>query len=242
MSCDLERIYGELAARLPEDEGSDPTHLDETVIPPAPQELATDRLRIYRSQLQRLPGCRGDYLDIVAPRPTIRQLGLLVLAVLFHEQCDRSTLHLTHPDSVLKHIVTDYKHWKKSEVSGFRFRPWVLGYVPENVEHAFRTDDRGFSAPLLRLTNLSDCQHNENDWRTRDVLNWVGGAGATADVAEFLLNAGRESATWKSFTIPANGAFFTAEAKLWIPEHWEESRRRLHEAQKRSAQISADPI
>ena len=203
---------------------------------PAPGELATDRVRIYPIQQQRLPGCRGDYLNIVAPRSAIRQLGLLVLAVLFHEQWDRSTLDLTRSDSVVKHIVTDYKHWSKSQVSGFRFRPWVLGYVPEDVNHAFVSDDAGSSAPLLRLTNLSDCQRNENDWRNRDVLHWVGGAGATADVAEFLLNAGRESATWKSFTIPPNGAFFTAEAKFWIPEHWEESRRRLHEAVERSKQ------
>lgn len=73
MPCDLERVYGELARRLPENEGSKPVRLDENVIPSAPPELATDRVRIYRSQLQRLPGCRGDYLDVVAPRSAIRQ-------------------------------------------------------------------------------------------------------------------------------------------------------------------------
>src|SRR4029077_6116961 len=99
MPCDLERVYGELAGCLPEDEGSNPVHLDENVIPAAPPEVTTDRVRIYRSQLQRLPGCRGDNLDVVAPRSAIRQLGLLVLGVLFHDQCDRSILHLTHPDS-----------------------------------------------------------------------------------------------------------------------------------------------
>ncbi|HVG90339.1 MAG TPA: hypothetical protein VNB54_02510, partial [Alphaproteobacteria bacterium] len=217
MPCDLERVFGDLAGRLPEGEGSDPMRLDETVIPPAPLELTTDRVRIYRNQLQRLPGCRGDNLDVVAPRSAIRQLGLLVLAVLFHEQCDRSILHLTSPDSVLKHIVTEFKHWSKTEVSGFWLRPWVLGYVAEDVGHTFKTDEVGIAAPLLRLTNLSDCQHNESEWRNRDVLNWVGGASATAEVGEFLLNAGRETATWKSFTIPANGTFFTAEVQFWIP-------------------------
>ena len=127
MLCDLERVYGELAGRLPEDEGSAPVHLDEDVIPLAPPEITTDRVRIYRSQLQRLPGYRGDHLDIVAPRSTIRQLGLLVLAALFHDQCNRSILNLAHPDSALKHIVTEYRHWSKSDVSGFRFRPWVFG-------------------------------------------------------------------------------------------------------------------
>jgi hypothetical protein len=236
MPCDLERVYGELAGRLPEDEGSDPVHLDENVIPAAPPEVTTDRVRIYRSQLQRLPGCRGDNLDVVAPRSAIRQLGLLVLAVLFHDQCDRSILHLTHPDSVLKYIVTEHKHWSKSEVSGFRFRPWVFGYVPEDIGYTFSTDKVGFGAPLLRLTNLSDCQHDESEWQNRDVLHWVGGSAATAQVAEFLLNAGRKTATWKSFTIPANGAFFTAEVRFWIPEQWEEMRRQLDEAQKRSTQ------
>jgi len=238
MSCDLERIYGELAARLPEDNASEPFQLDESVIPPAPQELTTDQVRIFRGQLQRLPGCRGDYLDVVAPRSTIRQLGLLLLSVLFHEQCERSTLHLSQPESVVKHIVTEYKHWSKSQVSGFWLRPWVLGYVPEDVNHAFRTDEVGLSAPLLRLTNLSDCQHDENEWRNRDVLHWAGGRTASAEIAEFLLNAGRNGATWKSFTIPANGAFFTAEVKVWIHEHWEDTRRRLNGARERSKQNS----
>jgi len=206
------------------------------VIPAAPPEVTTDRVRIYRSQLQRLPGCRGDNLDVVAPRSAIRQLGLLVLGVLFHDQCDRSILHLTHPDSVLKHIVTEHKHWSKSEVSGFRLRPWVFGYVPEDIGHTFSTDKVGFGAPLLRLTNLSDCQHDESEWRNRDVLHWVGGSAATAQVAEFLLNAGRKTATWKSFTIRAKGAFFTAEVRFWIPEQWEGMRRQLDEAQKRSTQ------
>ena len=186
MPCDLERIFGELSTRLPEaEESDDPLHLDETVIPPTPPELTTDRVRIYRSQLQRLPGCRGDGLDVVAPRSAIRQLGLLLLSVLFHEQCDRSILHLTHPDSALKHVVTEYKHWSKSEVSGFRFRPWVFGYVPAGIGPTFETHEVGYGAPVLRLTNLSDCQHDESEWRIRDVLHWVGGTGATAQVGSF---------------------------------------------------------
>ena len=222
MPCDLERIYGNLAAQLPEtsDEGERFT-LDETVISVAPAELSSDNFLVLKGLIQRLPGCRGDHINIVAPRSAFRQLGLLALAVLFHESCDRSTIHITNPESRIKHLVLEYKHWQKTQVGGFRVRPWVLGYVPDDAEPTHSTDLTGFGAPLLRLTNLSDNQKDERDWQTRDTLWGFGGTAATADVAEYLLNAGRKDAKLGTFVIPANKDFFTAEVQLWVPEAWE---------------------
>jgi hypothetical protein len=185
----------ETVAQLPEtsDEG-ERFVLDETVIPVAPAELSSENFLVRKSLLQRLPGCRGDHVDIVAPRSTFRQLGLLALAVLFHERCDRSTIHFTNPESRIKHMVLEYKHWQKTQVGGFKVRPWVLGYVPDDAEPLYSTDLAGFGAPLLRLTNLSDNQKDEHDWQTRDTLWGLGGTSATADIAEYLLNAGLKNA------------------------------------------------
>jgi hypothetical protein len=230
MSCDLERIYSKLATQLPESSKHEgPFALDESVIPAAPPEIWTDRLQVYAGYYERLPGCRGDGLDIVAARPTIRQLGLLALALLFHEQCDRTIIHLTQSKSRMKHIVLEYRHLLKSQCSGFRVRPWVLGYVPDETAHTFLTDLVGIEAPLLRLTNISNSQRDEREWQSRDTLWGIGGTFATAEIAEFLLNAGRNNATLDHFTIPANHTFFAAEVNLWLPEAWEKLQRKLAE-------------
>jgi hypothetical protein len=235
MACDLERTFGNLAARLPvSSENGEKFALDESVIPVAPPELSSDSFVIRKGLYQRLPGCRGDNVDIIASRPTLRQLGLLALAVLFHEQCDRSIIHITTPESRVKHIVLEYKHWLKTEVSGFRVRPWVFGYVPDDVGPTYQTQMKGFGAPLLRLTNLSDNQKDEQDWQTRDTLWGFGGTTATAEIAEYLLNAGRTSATLGGFTIPANKDFFAAEVHLWLPETWERIQRNIKAASSQS--------
>ena len=237
MSCDLERTYSELATKLPEDPDSSETFmLDESVIPVPPPEISTDRIVIKRSRIQVLPGCRTDYLELIAPRPVFRQLGLLALAVLFHEQCDRVTVHLTNPASHVKHIVFEYNHWNKTQVTGFWTRPWVLGYLPEEASHALSTDLtdlQGAGAPLLRLTNLRDCQESEEEWENRDTLKGLGGIRSTAEVAEFLLNVGRSNAKLGQFSIPANRTFFAAEVTLWVPEEWDQLRRRLAELSQR---------
>jgi hypothetical protein len=228
MPCDLERVYGKLAADLPEDSNNDERFLlDETTIPAAPAELASDRLIINKALYQRLPGCRGDKLDIVAPRSTFRHLGLLALAVLFHEECDRAVIHTTNPESRVKHVVVEHKHWQKTQVGGFRVRPWVLGYVADDAELSYSTDHIGFSAALLRLTNLADHQADEHDWQARDTLWGFGGTSATAELAQYLLNVGRNSAKSGTYVIPANKDFFAAEVQLWVPEAWDVLQRTL---------------
>jgi len=229
MPCDLERVFGKLAAELPEDSNNDePYLLDETTIPAAPAELASDRFIVYKALYQRLPGCRGDKLDIVAPRSTFRHLGLLALAVLFHEECNRAVINATNPMSRVKQVVVEHKHWQKAQVGGFRMRPWVLGYVADDAELSYSTDLTGFSAPLLRLTNLADHQADEPDWQARDTLWGFGGTSATAELAQYLLNVGRNSAKSGTYVIPANKDFFAAEVQLWVPDAWDVLQRTLH--------------
>jgi hypothetical protein len=235
MPCDLERVYGSLAAQLPESPDSEPFALNESVLPLAPAELFSDKLRGFTSYHQRLPGCRGDCVDIIAPRSAFRHLGLLALAVLFHESSDKVTIHLTAPQSRLKHIVIQFAH-STGRVTGFRVRPRVLGYVPNEVSHTFSTHEVGFNAPVLRLTNIADVQRDEADWANRDTLNGIGGTYSTAEVAEFLLNFGSSNAAWKHVVIPPNGTFFTSEVRFWIPEQWEQLHTKLAEFSSRQRQ------
>jgi hypothetical protein len=134
MSCDLQRIYGNLASQLPTHD-REPFALDETNLPILPAELTTDRMWIRRGYIEHLPGCRGDLVDVVAQRSLFREFGLLALAVMFHESCNRVTIHVTATDSVMRHVVIEHMHWAKSRVSGFRVRPWVLGYGPLICDH-----------------------------------------------------------------------------------------------------------
>ncbi len=89
------------------------------------------------------------------------------------------------------------------------------------------TDLTGLGAPLFRVTNLADVQKDECDWQNRDTIWGFGGASATAEVAEFLLNAGRKNANLGAFVIPGNKDFSAAEVQLWVPETWELVQRNL---------------
>jgi hypothetical protein len=101
------------------------------------------------------------------------------------------------------------------------------------------TDLIGFGAPLLRLTNISDCQRDEHDWQTRDTLWGFGGTSATAEIAEYLLIAGRKSARLGGFNIPANKALFATEVNLRVPEKWDQLQRTLKDVNLRDPKSRA---
>jgi hypothetical protein len=216
MPCDLDRIYGRLTEQLPGVMNSEPFLLDENTLPPTPSILTTDRLRILHGSVQYLPGCLGDTIDVIASRPVLRQLGLLSLSILFHVVCDRSTIHLIDPQSHVKSVVIEHKHWDKTEVSGYWTRPWAFGYVAEDV-NVLQSDEVGLSAPIIRLTNLADNVRSETDWKNRDTLR----IHPSAEIAEFLLNAGCPAAKRDHFHIPANGSLFTAATTFLLPEAWQ---------------------
>jgi hypothetical protein len=142
-----------------------------------------------------------------------------------HEQNERVVLHLANPKSALKYLVCRCV-FRGFGGAGLRSRPDSFGYLPQEAT-TFQTDEEGLGAPVLRLTNLKDCQEKENDWLDRDVLNIDGGGIAFADLGGFLLDAGRPNAKFGHFSIPANHAFFAAEIGLWTPEQWEDFHRRL---------------
>lgn len=231
MACDLERIYSNLASQLPETlDCNQPFLLDESTIPPAPAEMSTDKLVMRKSWIERLPGCRGDLVDVIAPRSTIRQLGLAALAVLFHEQRDRTVIHMVGENSTVRHVILGgHAHVPKEKCRGFQVRPWALGYLPEEPSTVFPWESSGSSAPIFRLTNLSDCLHDETEWRNRDTVWGFGDTFSTADVAQFLLDIGRSQEKRGCFVIPANSAFFAAEVTIWDPENWRKVREKLAE-------------
>jgi len=228
-SCDLNRLFGTLASVLPTtEEIEEPYRLDRWNTPAAPLEMSSDQLVVRKSFIQRLPGCRGDYVDVIAPYHVFRQLGLLCFSVILHEQRERLVLHLANPNSVVKHLALRCTYLGPG-AAGLHFTPDSFSYLPQEAEASLQTEGEGFAAPLLRLTNLIDCQEDENDWRNRDTLSIEGGRSAIAEIAEFLLNVGRTSDKVAHYIIPANSTFFATEASLWTPEQWEDLRKRLTE-------------
>ena len=201
-SCDLNHLVGSLAATLLVDaEIAEPNRLDRSNTPDAPLEMATDQLVARKSFIQRLPGCRGDFVDLIASYSVFRQLGLLCFSVVLHERRERVVLHLTNPKSVVRHLAIQCTYLGPG-AAGLHFKPDSFLYLPQEAEASFQTDEEGFAAPVLRLTNLADCQNDENDWQSRDTLSIQGGRFAMAEIVDFLVNIGRTSGKQDAISSP----------------------------------------
>src|SRR5260221_215971 len=101
MSDDLERVFAELATRLPTS-SEDEWRLNAATLPRLPERLTTDRLYIVKGDHIYHPAFHADGVHFHADKPMSRNLGLLILAVLSHAEPEEIQIELPHPASAIK--------------------------------------------------------------------------------------------------------------------------------------------
>jgi hypothetical protein len=186
--------------------------------------MVSDRLIIRKSWHRYNWEYRADALRIQAHRATYRQLGLLILAVLFHEEPVQVRLDLTHPSSEIQHLLVEFAYCQE-HYSDYCTRPYLFRYSPQETQRhpwfytlgGVRVED----LPSFMLTNLA-AEYSEEAWSRRDTVRGFGLDRATVRIAELLLNASRPENDVLEYELEDEGGFrgvgvHSAEVRLFLP-------------------------
>lgn len=236
MACDLEGLFGPVAARLPETQEDDacPFALSADTLPRAAASMSTDRLVITKTHHNYDCYYRRDALHFHASKATYCHLGLLVAAVLFAPGAADVVLSLVHPASDIRRIVVrrDEALTPGEVRSGYHAQPLVLGYYPESVaKHPFEgLDGKPDDLPGFFLTNADDLVTSDDEWRARDTVVGFGRDVGMAHLVELLLNISRLASDRVEIEMEGEGGFrgvapLSCEVRLWLPGSfgWDDS-------------------
>jgi hypothetical protein len=225
MTCDLERFYGEVAAVLPTSEDEE-LRLSAATLPLPKTYLTTDRLYIVKGT-HDYDGCfRAATVLFHAHKATYRQLGLLILAVVFHTMPEAVTVELTHPASAIKRLVVESPMKGPDDISsGYNTRPYVFSYHPEaTTRYPWPYPLTPVEFPSFYLTNYEYVPGMtvDEEWANRDTVRGFGTDVGSVRLAELLLNASQPNNPVDEYVLEGDGGnrkvgYLSAEAHFWLP-------------------------
>jgi hypothetical protein len=228
MNCDLENYFGDLASKIPTDEASEFIFSAEALPAPATR-LLTDMLIVKKGKhfYESYVNSQADILHFQTHKHTYRQLGILILAKVFHYDLSEIHLQLGHPASDIKELVLDYEPEEQSLVfaPGYQIRPHLYTYWPQSIKE-FPLADSSIpqrALPLFNLTNASnDVGGDETEWNERDIVRCAGTDQGNILFASILLNLGRPQETCNEVSLEGDIGYGgvglgSAEVKLCLP-------------------------
>jgi hypothetical protein len=223
MSCDLRRVFGGLAARIPNDP-DESIVLDSSVLPVPAATITTDRLVIDRGYHYYDSIWRADLLALYAEKDTYAHLALLTASVLLNPTVRQVEVALVHPESRIRRLRIRSESADREDSPGLRVQPTSLLYSPSKVEkHPWPLPAGGpRELPGFFLTNSDEMIRSDEGWETRDTVVGFGTERGTANFIELLLDASRTSSSVNEFELESEAGFRgvaprSCEARLWLP-------------------------
>lgn len=233
--CGLESIFGDLGGRLLLSTGGNEsfTFTSES-LPLPPVQMETQNLYITKGSHIYHPSFKVESVAFNARKETYRNLGLLVLAAVFHSQPSEIAVKLNHSESDISNLVIEYKHLDLAvPYAGYRTKPFYFEYYPELMrKHPFDKCIDPQHLPCFSLTNTEDFQNSDDDWKNRDTVRIFGSDAGMVRLAELLLNAALPQNEQDEYALEGEAGFRgvgikSAEATLllpghifWVNEHW----------------------
>lgn len=226
MNCDLERHFGDLARELPESEDAEPGYFvfTEASLPVPPRSLSSDLLCLRWNYVFQEGWTPGERVSLEAEKPTYRQLGLLILATVFHSTHERTTVELTHQRGNIRKLIVESPWSAGSEMPGLNTRPHHFIYYPEvPTLHPWSDISVGrWDMPRLSLTNEKRFITDHGHIQSRDVAVGFGNLEGTCLFAELLLNVSLPQNDGQEFALEGERGFGgvspgSAEATIWLP-------------------------
>jgi len=219
-------VFAALAARLPTS-SEDELRLNAATLPRPPERLTTDRLYIMKGDHTYHPGWfRADGVHFHADKATYRNLGLLILAMLFHAEPEEVQIELTHPASAIKLLVIESRYNGPDDIgAGYNTRPYVFSYWPAATSRhpTWESPVDPSKLPCFYLTNRDDSVGDTEEERAqRDTVRGFGSDMGSVRLAELLLNASQPDNPVDEYVLEGDGGFrgvgyFSAEATFWLP-------------------------
>lgn len=217
MRCDLERVYGALAAELPQ---YDPDRwggfvLSRANVPRPPRRMRTDRIHVLRGGHSYDGGVAVSHAYVsFKERATARHLGLAIIGTVLHRLPTTVEIRLTAAGSEITRIRVHYEHVSPdSEAARHRAywaRPEFVTYEPTPVErHPFETD--GPQRVEARIEGANGVANDEFLLPARpasaDTLTGFGSAEASVWLASVLLDLGAPDAVEGEVTLENDAGF-----------------------------------
>jgi hypothetical protein len=159
---------------------------------PSPSNiLTTPKLAIGATEHHYDSSIRIDTLHFYAAPTTYRQLGVLLLACIFHLHEQVVVINLTNPHSKLKHVEIDYKGLTHGAAWGYVKRPLRFTYHPQFAQPRPDWPQHEHYLPQFSYTfSRENKSHPVEDLDKRDSLVISGEDEGLILLAELLLNVG----------------------------------------------------
>ncbi|MBN9388709.1 MAG: hypothetical protein J0I20_11700 [Chloroflexi bacterium] len=196
-------------------------------LPIPPPVIETDQLWIYKCKHGYNDFFQTDRLDFNATKEMCGYLGLLTLAVLFHEEVDQVELKLTNPDSHIKRIIIEFKYETLENISsGYSHRPFATNYYPSTIEkhpwYYSRVEIDPYNLPCFYLTDFEYPPVNKDEWESRDTINGFGSDEGSARLAELFLNLAHIENETDEIQLEGEAGFrgvgrLSAEVSIFLP-------------------------
>jgi hypothetical protein len=223
--CELNRIFGDLTAVLPEDPNGPDFVFHAGVLPVPPATLSTDRIIIQKRTHGYNSWYRADGLWMSLSPRKCRELGVFLLACAFHGPVETITLTISHPDSDIRRIIIPAGKITLADLPvGLSMVPFALSYFPAEAETHPWIYDRcePHDLPLLALSNADNCIVTEEEWRGRDTIRIWASTPGTFRLAELLLDAGRSSNPVRDYALEGDAGYrgvapMSAELRIFLP-------------------------
>ena len=196
-ACDLERVYGECRGKLNLTVAQGKSfNLSGVNLPVPPEHLSSTSIICRKTFHHYHASNRVDMIQLYADQPTMQNLGLWMLSMLFHPLPLNSVLALPHRASHIRRMKCDYMHggayWGVPH-PGYVSVPSRYRYEPDLPvkRFPFTGTDNTDHLPTFRLTNDADMVVSEDDFQQRDTIFGFGNDVAIIRLASLLLNLGQ---------------------------------------------------
>ena len=234
--CDLENVFGELAARLPlSTDGSESFTFTSESLPVPPSQIETQKLYINKSTHTYNDSYKFDLLYFNAHKEIYRNLGLLILSAIFHPQPPEILVKLNHSESEISNLIIEYKHFDSvNPYPGYHTKPVYFEYYPAlSWKHPFDKCISPRDLPCFSLSNMECFLNSNKDWKNRDTVRIFGSDTGMVLFAELLLNAALPQNEEDEYQLEGEGGFRgvginSSEVTLllpghifWVDEYWD---------------------
>ena len=233
MSCDLAKIFADLLKKIPHStDGNECFSLCTKNLPLISEPVTSNQLYIKKATHGYNDFYIVDSPWFFANRETYRQLGLLILAKVFHPFSEKIQINLSDPRSEIKSLTIEYTERPLPEFVGYRTLPYGFVYYAElPSRHPFLKHGQEIPAnelPCFGLTNAGFFGVTDEDFKNRDHIKIFGTDKALVNFSELLLNIGGNENAQLEFQLECESGYrgvgiSSAEITLWLPgsDAWE---------------------
>lgn len=225
MKNDLKEIYHNILEKMNIQKDEDSTVFDGNVFQEMKNLVTINDFCIKKRYHDYDSHYRADSLHFFSNKITYKLLGLAILSIVFHQDCEKMIIKIINENSDIKNLIIkyDFRHDSKG-VEGYIAKPFRFEYFFSEIKR-FPWENlqlQSFDLPLFFLTNEDESIIKDEDWQNRDTLIITGSSSGLVRISTLLLDMSNSGQVQDEFDLEnelgvAGVGHGSAEAKFWLP-------------------------